>query len=86
MFASRQRLLHQGKSTLWRCAKRNGIDLRTVFEQFAQGPEVIHPGARQPLRGDSHQLKRGVGVDGWNVLILGNLAVAHQPETNRLHR
>ncbi|GBH15393.1 hypothetical protein KPSA3_01318 [Pseudomonas syringae pv. actinidiae] len=37
------------------------------------------------MRSDSHQLKGGVGVDRRDVLILGNLAVAHQPETNRLH-
>jgi hypothetical protein len=86
VLASRQRLLHQGESTLRRRAERNRIDLRTVFQQLAQGAEILHPGARLSLRGDRHQLERGVGVDGWNVLILGNLAVAHQAETNRLHR
>ncbi len=79
-------MLHQRKSPLRRRAKRYRIDLRAVFQQLAKGVEILYAGARLPLRGDSHQLERRVGEDSGNVLILSNLAVAHQTETDRLHQ
>ncbi|CDF93113.1 hypothetical protein BN844_0298 [Pseudomonas sp. SHC52] len=85
VFAGGQGLLHQRESTLRRRAKRYCIDLGTAGEQLAQGLEILYPGTGLPLRGNRHQLERRIGVDGGYMLILGNLAVAHQTETNRLH-
>ncbi len=85
VFAGGQGLLHQRESTLRRSTKRNRINLGTAGEQLVQGLEILYPGTGLPLRGDRHQLKRGIGVDGRDMLILGDLAVAHQTETNRLH-
>jgi hypothetical protein len=86
MFAGGQRLLHQCESSLRRRTKRDRIHLGAAFQQLAQRVKVLHPGTGFTLRGDRHQTKSGIGVDRRNMLILGNLAVAHQTETDRLHQ